>query len=422
MTFQASLTPPLTRALPPSRLIRADKIAQAIRHYPFAVRQAFAFAGMLEKGELDVLMPDGQHFHFFGRDHGPKASMIVHDMAFARRLAGGGDVGIAEAYLRGEWESPDLPRFLELFCANQPMIARLLEGKPIVRFLQMISHWLNRNTKSGSKRNIHAHYDLGNAFYSAWLDPGMTYSSALFLGSDRNLESGQRAKYAALATDIGLGPDNHVLEIGCGWGGFAEFAARDIGCKVTGLTISKAQFDFAQKRIFEAGLNEKITLKLQDYRDETGNYDRIASIEMFEAVGEAYWPTYFGQLRDRLTPGGIAGMQVITIHESIFGNYRREMDFIRRYIFPGGMLPTPTILRDMGGKYGFRISAERAFGQDYALTLSHWRDSFRNAWPKLTLMGFDEKFRRLWEYYLAYCEAGFLVGTIDVRHMAFAKG
>ena len=421
MTIKASLQTPLTLAAPPGNPIRTGEIAKAIRHYPYAVRQAFAFAAMLEKGELDVLMPDGQRFHFSGREAGPKASMTVRDLAFARRLAGGGDIGIAEAFLRGEWDSPNLPHFLELFCANQPMIARLLDGKPIVRFVQMISHWLNRNTKSGARRNIHAHYDLGNEFYSAWLDPGMTYSSALFLGQDKDLESGQRAKYAALASDIGLGPDNHVLEIGCGWGGFAQYAASEIGCRVTALTISKAQHDFAQKRIFEAGLAEKVTIKLQDYRDETGSFDRIASIEMFEAVGEAYWPTYFGQLRDRLTAGGIAGLQVITIQEAIFGKYRQEMDFIRRYIFPGGMLPTPTILRDMGRRHGLSIQAERVFGQDYARTLSHWRDSFRAAWPKLTLLGFDEKFRRLWEYYLAYCEAGFVVGTIDVRHIAFAK-
>ncbi|MDB5648531.1 MAG: Cyclopropane-fatty-acyl-phospholipid synthase, partial [Hyphomicrobiales bacterium] len=209
--------------------------------------------------------------------------------------------------------------------------------------------------------------------------------------------------------------------IGCGWGGFAEFAARDIGCRVTGLTISQEQFDFAQARMQAAGLSDRVEIKMLDYRDEKGTFDRIASIEMFEAVGEEYWPTYFGQLRDRLKPGGIAGLQVITIQDALFKSYKSELDFIRRYVFPGGMLPTPTIMREMGTKFGFRLSGERIFGLDYATTLSHWRERFRQAWPQLTPLGFDEQFRRLWEYYLSYCEAGFRAGTIDVRQMVFSK-
>ncbi len=403
-------------------MILPEQTDAAARAYPFAVRQALAFAKQLQCGELDVLMPDGQHFHFTGAEPGPKASMIVRDLGFARRLAGGGDIGIAEAYLHGEWETPDLTAFLKLFCLNQPMITRMMHGKPLARLVQMLGHWLNRNTKKGSRRNIEAHYDLGNSFYSAWLDPGMTYSAALFKDKTTSLPEAQTAKFAALARDIQLREGHHLLEIGCGWGGFAEYAARECGARVTGLTISPAQYEFAQKRIFEAGLTEKVTLKLQDYRDEKGTYDRIASIEMFEAVGEAYWPAYFGQLRDRLAPGGMAGLQVITIEESIFARYRRELDFIRRYIFPGGMLPTPTILRGLGDKFGLKLSAERAFGHDYARTLDHWRDSFRLSWPSLTGLGFDERFRRMWEYYFAYCEAGFVTGMIDVKQMAFVKG
>jgi cyclopropane-fatty-acyl-phospholipid synthase len=284
----------------------------------------------------------------------------------------------------------------------------------------MARHWMNRNTKAGSRRNIHAHYDLGNSFYGAWLDGSMTYSSALF-DESRDLVAGQQRKYAALAERTAIGPHHHVLEIGCGWGGFAEYAASEIGCKVTGLTISQEQYDFACKRIFEAGLNDKVDLKLQDYRDEKGAYDRIASIEMFEAVGEEYWPAYFQQVRERLKPGGFAGIQVITIEESLFGRYRRELDFIRRYVFPGGMLPTGAIMRDLGAKVGLSLHNERIFGRDYALTLVHWRERFRAAWPNLTPLGFDERFRRLWEYYLAYCEAGFRAGTIDVRQMVFAR-
>jgi cyclopropane-fatty-acyl-phospholipid synthase len=401
--------------------IDGSNIAEAARSYPFAVRQALNFATHLERGRLDVHMPDGRNFRFEGKEAGPQAVMIVHDLGFARRLASGGEVGIAEAFLKGEWESPNLTHFLELFCVNQPVIQRLLDGKPIIRLLQVARHWLNRNTRAGSRRNIHAHYDLGNRFYSAWLDKTMTYSSALFTGAESDLASAQTAKYRALAHEIGLAPEHHVLEIGCGWGGFAEFAARDIGCRVTGLTISQEQFDFASQRIQAAGLSDRVEIKMLDYRDEKGMFDRIASIEMFEAVGEEYWPAYFAQLRDRLKPGGKAGLQVITIQDALFKSYKSELDFIRRYVFPGGMLPTPTIMRDMGTKFGFSLSAERVFGLDYATTLSHWRDRFRHAWPQLMPLGFDEQFRRLWEYYLAYCEAGFRAGTIDVRQMVFSK-
>jgi cyclopropane-fatty-acyl-phospholipid synthase len=212
-----------------------------------------------------------------------------------------------------------------------------------------------------------------------------------------------------------------VLEIGCGWGGFAEYAAKEIGCNVTGLTISKEQFDFAQKRMFEAGLNEKVEIKLLDYRDETGRYDRIASIEMFEAVGQKFWPVYFKQVSDRLLPGGVAGLQVITIQDQFFKAYCGEVDFIRRYIFPGGMLPSPSIMKSLGEKFGLSIQHQRIFGVDYADTLAEWRDRFRAAWPNLTPLGFDERFRRMWEYYFAYCEAGFREGNIDVRQIVYSK-
>ncbi|WP_413771100.1 class I SAM-dependent methyltransferase [Lichenihabitans sp. PAMC28606] len=379
---------------------------------------------MLEVGILDVVMPDGQSFRFGGRVPGPAAVMTIKDANFAKRLIGGGDIGIAESFLHGEWESPNLTRFLELFCLNRPIIEKL-GAHPIVRIIQAYGHWRNRNTKAGSKRNIFAHYDLGNAFYSSWLDKSMTYSSALFEDasghSAMDLSAAQEVKYRNLADQVGIDPGHHILEIGCGWGGFAEFAAKSIGCRVTGLTISQAQHDFAQRRIFDAGLNDKVEIKLLDYRDERGTYDRIASIEMFEAVGEAYWPSYFTQLADRLKPNGLAGLQVITIRDSLFASYRREMDFIRKYVFPGGMLPSPSIMRELGTAHGFRLSTERVFGHDYAKTLSLWRTSFRAAWPGLLSQGFDEHFRRLWEYYLAYCEAGFLSELIDVRQMVFAK-
>ena len=396
-------------------------VAQLARPYPYAVRQALALAAQLRHGKLEIFMPDGAILRVEG-EGGPFATMIVRDYAFATKLAKGGDVGVAEAFLDGDWDTPNLERFLELFCANQQVMAQLMAGKPILRFAQMLRHWLNRNTKAGSRRNIHAHYDLGNAFYSAWLDPTMTYSSALYPDGETDLAAAQTAKYRALADALHLRPGMRVLEIGCGWGGFAEIAARDYGCHVTGLTISREQYDFAKQRAHDAGLSARIDIRLQDYRDETGRYDAIASIEMFEAVGEEYWKTYFRQLRDRLVPGGRAGLQVITIDEKLFPNYRRELDFIRRYVFPGGMLPTPTHLRDLGRAHGLAPVAERAFGGDYATTLVEWRTRFRAAWPRLTSLGFDERFRRLWEYYLAYCEAGFRVGTIDVKQVVYVRG
>jgi cyclopropane-fatty-acyl-phospholipid synthase len=280
---------------------------------------------------------------------------------------------------------------------------------------------MQSNSKRQARRNIHAHYDLGNAFYAAWLDPTMTYSAAIFDDGVNDLSAAQIRKYEALAKAIDLKPGQDLLEIGCGWGGFSEYVARTYGARVVALTISKEQFDYAQKRIADAGLSDKVTIKLQDYRDEKGLFDRIASIEMIEAVGEKYWPAYFAQLRDRLKPGGIAGIQGITIQESFFDSYRREIDFIRGYVFPGGMLPTPKIMKAMGEKFGIPLVGERIFGLDYARTLVEWRERFSAAWPSIKPMGFDERFRRLWHYYLAYCEAGFRSGNIDVRQMIFAK-
>src|SRR5487761_2078381 len=301
MGMNNTITSTRVESTPSPQPLSVQDLAKVTRKYPLAVQKALNFAGLLEKGLLTVRTPDGLQFQFGGVGAGPQAEMQIRDFGFARRLATGGELGIAEAYINGEWETPDLTNFLAMFCANKTVLGKLLADKPIIRLLQLARHWLNRNTKAGARRNIHAHYDLGNAFYAAWLDPSMTYSSALFTGNDTNLEHAQTAKYAALAQSIGLDGNKHVLEIGCGWGGFAEYAAKTYGCRVTGLTISKAQLDFAKERIFRAGLSEKVDLKLQDYRDERGQYSAIASIEMLEAVGEEFWPSYFTQLHDRLT-------------------------------------------------------------------------------------------------------------------------
>jgi cyclopropane-fatty-acyl-phospholipid synthase len=401
--------------------VTAETVDALLPDLPRMVRVALGFGSKLRHGSLEVTLPDDRTVRLGDNGPGPAAAMKVYNFGFASRLLRSGDIGIAEAYLRGEWDTPDLTQFLYLFCVNQDWMQTMLVGKPLVRTLQIIRHWFNRNTRRQARRNIYRHYDIGNAFYSAWLDPSMTYSSALFEDGTADLTAAQNNKYRRLGEAIDLRPDQKLLEIGCGWGGFAEYAAKTFGARVVGLTISKEQRDFAQARIQAAGLNDQVEIRLQDYRDERDRYDRIASIEMIEAVGEQFWPTYFSQVRDRLLPGGLAGIQAITIQDSLFQTYRREVDFIQRYVFPGGMLPSPQVLKSLGERFGVPVIRERIFGQDYAKTLATWRNNFRAAWPNLIPLGFDDRFRRLWEYYLAYCEAGFLSGNIDVRQVVFAK-
>jgi cyclopropane-fatty-acyl-phospholipid synthase len=398
-----------------------DNVDRQLADLPRVVRLALGFAARLRRGTLDITLPDGRTVRAGGIEPGPAAAMTLYNYNFASRLINGGDIGVAEAYLRGEWDTPDLTQFLYLFCVNHDLIQLMLGDNPVMRFAQIVRHWFNRNTKRQARRNIYAHYDIGNAFYSSWLDPSMTYSSALFEDDTPDLTAAQNNKYRRLAEAIDLQPGHKLLEIGCGWGGFAEYAAKNHGAQVVGLTISQQQRDFAQRRIQDAGLSDKVEIRFQDYRDERGHYDRIASIEMIEAVGEQFWPHYFSQLRDRLLPGGLVGLQAITIQDRFFQTYRREVDFIQRYIFPGGMLPSPAVLKSLGERFGVPVIRERVFGQDYARTLATWRNNFRAAWPNLMPLGFDDRFRRLWEYYLAYCEAGFLSGNIDVRQVVFAK-
>ena len=388
---------------------------------PYLVRRVLAPTTRLCAGSLTVVLPDGRKVHLESGAPGPQAELVINDYNFARRLLAAGEIGFGEAYLQGEWESPHLETLIELMSVNRRVIDDVMPGRFVQRMLQLLGHMLNRNTRSGARQNIQAHYDLGNNFYQTWLDQTMTYSSAVFAPGDNDLAAAQERKYRLLAERAAVRPGENVLEIGCGWGGFAEFAGRELGCKVTGLTISKEQFDFASERIRKAGLADRVTIALRDYRDEHGTFDRIVSIEMFEAVGEGFWPEFFRQMRERLRPGGTAGLQVITIAEWLWPSYRREVDFIRRYIFPGGMLPTATIMRSLGEKSGLPMLNEWAFRQDYATTLAQWRERFLAAWPKLKPLGFDERFRSMWEYYLSYCEGGFRGGSIDVRQMVFAR-
>jgi cyclopropane-fatty-acyl-phospholipid synthase len=309
----------------------------------------------------------------------------------------------------------------EFAARNMNKLAGTLNGMAPIQWLNAMRHKAHANTRRGSRRNIAAHYDLGNAFYSQWLDPTMTYSSAVFERADMTLEEAQRAKWQKLAECLALKPGLHILEIGCGWGGFAIYAAREYGCKVTGITLSHEQLAYARKAVEVAGLSDRIDIQLIDYRDVQGEYDRIASIEMFEAVGEEHWPTYFKVVRERLKPGGVAGLQIITINEARFETYRRIPDFIQLYIFPGGMLPSPTALEAVSKKAGLGFETARTFGLSYAETLRRWRECFDARWPNIAPMGFDDRFKRMWQYYLASCEGGFRAGSIDVGQFRLTR-
>jgi cyclopropane-fatty-acyl-phospholipid synthase len=305
-------------------------------------------------------------------------------------------------------------QLLLLGALNEQAIEQAIHGRWWATLAYRLRHWLRPNTRAGSRRNVHAHYDLGNDFYRLWLDGTMTYSSALFGGDlSLGLEQAQSAKYARILHELGAQPGEHILEVGCGWGGFAEHAAR-AGCRVTGITVSQAQLGYAQARIAAAGLADRVELKLLDYRDLEGRFDHVASIEMFEAVGERYWPVYFGTLRERLKPGGRAVVQTITIAESKFERYRTGTDFIQQYIFPGGMLPSPQRFRAEAAAQGLAVAGMHAFGADYAETLRRWHRHFDEVAARVEAQGFDERFMRTWRFYLAYCEAGFRARATDV--------
>lgn len=373
-------------------------------------------------GRLTVILPNGETHQLDGSEPGPAAIFDIKDYRFARRVLASGDIGFAEGYMAGEWESPQLAALLESFAHNYEHISRLADGNPLMRALNWLSHKRNRNSRSGSKKNIHAHYDLGNAFYASWLDQTMTYSSARFTRAGMALDAAQREKYASLARLMELQSGHSVLEIGCGWGGFAEFAAKEVGARVTGITISREQFDFARQRMFNAGLAEKADIQLIDYRDVQGRFDRVASVEMFEAVGIEYWPAYFGKIHDVLEPGGRAALQIITIENALFDGYNKRTDFIQKYIFPGGMLPSEESLKPVIDRAGLTWREVERFGQDYADTLKLWDERFQSAWGDIRRMGgFDERFRRLWRFYLAYCEAGFRSARTDVIQLALTR-
>jgi len=365
-------------------------------------------------GRVTLHLPDGEIVDWAGSKPGPHGVLVLHRWHAVRRLVFGGRLGFAEAYIDGDWSSPDLATLIEYAALNQDSAEAALAGTRLHRLFARLQHFTRANTKTGSRRNIVAHYDLGNDFYAAWLDSGMTYSSALFTPPEISLECAQEEKQARVLQGLALQGGERVLEIGFGWGGLAERLIREAKCHVTGLTLSPAQLEHARDRLRRGGLDGQHDLRLQDYRDVKGVFDRIVSIEMLEAVGAEYWATYFSRLGECLAEGGRAVLQVITIAEHYCEGYRREPDFIQRHIFPGGMLPSISELRAQIDQAGFVLQVAENFGASYAATLREWQKRFQIAWPSIRFQGFDERFKRKWEYYLAYCEAGFRAGSIEV--------
>jgi cyclopropane-fatty-acyl-phospholipid synthase len=374
----------------------------------------------LRCGALTVITPENARLVYRGPGHGPEAVLVLHRWRTLRRLLLRGDVSFAEAFMDGDWSSPDPTALFELAEHNAARLSPAIDGTAGPRLMNRILHRLHANTLSGSRRNIRRHYDLGNAFYALWLDAGMSYSSALYHTPDLTLEEAQEAKHARIMALLQPEPHHEVLEIGCGWGGLATRLGQ-AGCTVTGLTLSPAQLAYARESVEAGSLAARVDLRLQDYRLSTGAFDRVVSIEMLEAVGEAFWPRYFEILRERLKPGGLAVLQVITIEDARFETYRCSPDFIQRYIFPGGMLPPPSAMRRHIAAAGLDLRQVETFGDSYARTLLAWRQRFSESWPQIAAMGFSERFRRMWDYYLCYCEAGFRTGAIDVGLWQIAR-
>ena len=385
---------------------------------------ALAFMAMLkgmQAGKLTLRLPTGDTCYFEAPERGGNAELHIVDWRACSRILRSGDIGFAEAYRDGWVDSPDLTKLIKLAVANAGAFDAAVDGSWLGRAWHRLMHRLRPNTKAGSRRNIHAHYDLGNAFYGLWLDPTWTYSSAWFQGDfSRSLQEAQDAKYQRIVDKLSLKPGMRVLEIGCGWGGFALHAA-NLGIHVHGVTISRAQLLVGTGRIRAAGLESLANLEFCDYRDLGGEYDAVVSIEMFEAVGEAYWPGYFDVIRQRLKPNGCALVQSITIDHKRFDAYRSSSDFIREYIFPGGMLPSPAVFSLQAGNRGLQVTDAFAFGGDYAETLRRWRDAFEKHLPAIRQQGFDEAFIRLWRLYFQYCEAGFDAGSIDLYQFALRR-
>lgn len=395
-------------------------------HFPAQGRVAIGLLERLQHGRLDIVFPDGQRAHYGNVRSDERADLQLANWNVVGTALKSGDIGFAESYIDGDWSTSDLAQLLSFFVHNREAAEKVFYGTLLGRLAYRLRHLLNRNTKARAKKNIHAHYDLGNAFYALWLDPTMTYSSALLDNvhgsaheplSDGEMARGQRAKYRRVVEQLALPPAANVLELGCGWGGFVE-AAGAAGHHVTALTLSREQLGYASERLADRQI--AADLRLQDYRDEDGCYDGIASIEMFEAVGEAYWPAYFSTLRRCLKPGGRACVQTIVIADELFARYKIGTDFIQQYVFPGGMLPSPSAFKARAAAARLKVIDEHTFGRDYARTLATWRQRFMARLGDVRALGFDDRFIRIWQFYLAYCEAAFARKNTDVVQYTLA--
>ncbi|WP_066271688.1 SAM-dependent methyltransferase [Hydrogenophaga palleronii] len=391
------------------------------RNAPAAARTTLQLLQRLVHGSLTLQLPDGT-LQRFGQADGPHASIKLHNWNVCGAALKSGDIGFAETYIAGDWSTPNLTALLSLLVANRREVEDMVYGCWIGRLAYRVKHLLNHNSKANSRKNIHAHYDLGNAFYCLWLDETMNYSSALFETPDQPLVDAQHAKVRRALQEAGVRAGDRVLEIGCGWGALAEKATTEFDASVVGVTLSTEQLDFARERLQAIDCTERADLRLQDYRDITdAPFDAICSIEMVEAVGREYWPTYFQSVARLLKPGGRACIQSIVIDDAHFERYVKGTDFIQQYIFPGGCLPCPREFRAQAAAAGLEVVNEWAFGRDYARTLAIWRERFLHEQERVQALGFDTRFLRIWEFYLAYCEAAFEQGSIDVVQYTLRK-
>jgi len=392
---------------------------------PSAARATLKLLLRLKHGTLTVKLPDGS-VQRFGNGQSPQASLHLLNWNVCSAALKSGDIGFAESYIAGDWTTPHLTDLLQVFIVNRKEVEDVIYGTWLGRFAYRIKHLLNRNTKANSQKNIHAHYDLGNAFYELWLDSTMNYSSAIFETPETSMKDAQHAKVRRALRMAQVKPGDRVLEIGCGWGALAEKATQEFDAHVVGVTLSTEQLEWANKRMQRDGLSSRADLRLQDYRDigkttQDEPFDAICSIEMVEAVGREYWPEYFQTVARLLKPGGHACIQSIVIADELFERYLTSTDFIQQYVFPGGCLPCPKEFRAQAAKAGLQVVDEFSFGQDYARTLQLWHEQFAAQKAHVLQLGFDERFIRIWEFYLSYCEAAFLEANTDVVQYTLHK-
>ena len=385
-----------------------------------ADKLVYKFLSKIDNGYLEIITFEGNFLKFGNPNNTLKANIIIKNPNFNYNLIRGGSIGFAESYMRGEFETNNLSNLIELTARNIKLIYKFagLLDLPIINF---VKNKIIKNTKSRSKQNIAKHYDLGNDFFSLWLDDTLTYSSAIFDDKSKNLSDAQNNKYQKLIDLIKPGTGDKVLEIGCGWGGFAEYLGKKYDVKLDCITISKKQYEFAKERIFKSGLNEKVNIEIKDYRDLQGKYNSIASIEMIEAVGQNYLESYFKTIKSNLSEGGKAAIQAITIDDSLFDRYKNKQDFIQKYIFPGGFLPNKNSINRYVSDNGLTINSYISYADHYANTLTIWRNEFIKKWEQIKSKGFDLTFKRMWEFYLSYCEAGFRSKNIDLIQFSMQK-